>query len=231
MFILTKKETRLIILQRIEFLTPFLKKIRKLFGRYLFSVFISRFFLDPSAIGKAYYNEMKNEYESIKDYIDLEKKDILSIGGGLGGLELILNKELDIKEFTFIERNFVSKKVKYGWDKDNNEAYNDLTILKNFLIKNKLPLSKFTIFNYDKDEFPNKKFDLIISLFSLDYHYNFDIYFDYLKKSSHMSTKIIFDTINTDRFNEIFKEVQIINDRTDTVHKSKRIVCSNFLSK
>ena len=231
MFILTKKETRLIILQRIEFLTPFLKKIRKLFGRYLFSVFISRFFIDPSTIGKAYYNEMKKEYESIKNYIDFEKKDIFSIGGGLGGLELIINKELDVKEFTFIERNFVSKKVKYGWDKDNNEAYNDLTILKNFLIKNKLPLSKFTIFNYDKDEFPNKKFDLIISLFSLDYHYNFDIYFDYLKKSSHTSTKIIFDTINTDRFNEIFKEVHIINDRTDTVHKSKRIVCSNFLSK
>ena len=74
MFILTKKETRLIILQRIEFLTPFLKKIRKLFGRYLFSNFISRFFLNPATIGKAYYNEMENEYETIKDYIDSEKK-------------------------------------------------------------------------------------------------------------------------------------------------------------
>jgi len=231
MFILTRRETRLIILQRIEFLSSFLKKIKKLFGRYLFSNFISRFFLNPATIGKAYYNEMENEYETIKDYIDSEKKYILSIGGGLGGLEIILNKQINVEEFTFIERNLVSKKVKYGWDNNNNEAYNDLIILKNFLIKNHLPFSKFTIFDYDKDELPNKTFDLIISLFSLDYHYNFDIYFDYLKKSSHMSTKIIFDTINTDRFNEIFKEVHIINDRTDTVHKSKRIVCSNFLSK
>ena len=74
MFILTRRETRLIILQRIEFLSSFLKKIRKLFGRYLFSTFISRFFLNPATIGKAYYNEMENEYETIKDYIDSEKK-------------------------------------------------------------------------------------------------------------------------------------------------------------
>ena len=54
MFILTKKETRLIILQRIELLSSFLKTIRKLFGRYLFTAFISRFFLSPTVIGKAY---------------------------------------------------------------------------------------------------------------------------------------------------------------------------------
>lgn len=231
MFILTRKETRLIVLQRIEFLSVFLKKIRKLFGRYFFSVFISRFFLSPVVIGKAYYQEMQKEYETFKHHIDLKQKNILSIGGGLGGLELILNKELNIGDFTFIERNFVSRKVKYGWDENNNEAYNDLNVLKNFLLKNNLPLSKFTIFDYDNDTLPNKKFDLIISLFSLDYHYNFDIYLNYLKNNSHKNTKIIFDTIRANYFNEIFKEVNIINDRTNTLHKSKRIICNNFLSK
>jgi len=130
---------------------------------------------------------MENEYETIKDYIDSEKKNILSIGGGLGGLEIILNKQINVEEFT--------------------------------------------IFDYDKDELPNKTFDLIISLFSLDYHYNFDIYSDYLKKNSHKDTKIIFDTIRADYFKEIFEEVHMINDRTNTLHKSKRIVCRNFLSK
>ena len=73
---------------------------------------------------------MQKEYETFKHHIDLKQKNILSIGGGLGGLELILNKELNIGDFTFIERNFVSRKVKYRWDEDNNEAYNDLNILK-----------------------------------------------------------------------------------------------------
>ena len=229
MFYLDKKEARLIILQRIELSNIFLRRIRKLFGRYLFTNFISKFFLNPKTLGKLYFNDMKNEYECIKDYIDPENKNILSIGGGLGGLEIILNNNFDVKNFSFIERNFVSKNVRYGWDSNNNEAYNDLNLLNNFLVKNGLYQSKFSIFDYDKDVLPNKKFDLVISLFSLDYHYNFDIYLDYLKKNSYKDTKIIFDTIRADYFKSIFKEVILINSRTNTVHSSKRIICSNFI--
>ena len=229
MFYLDKREARLIILQRIELLNIFLRRIRKLFGRYLFTNFISKFFLNPKTLGKLYFNDMKNEYECIKNYIDPENKNILSIGGGLGGLEIILNNNFDVKNFSFIERNFVSKKVRYGWDSNNNEAYNDLNLLNNFLVKNGLYQSKFSVFDYDKDELPNKKFDLVISLFSLDYHYNFDVYLDYLKKNTHKDTKIIFDTIRVDYFKSIFKEVILINSRTNTVHSSKRIICSNFI--
>jgi len=229
MFYLDKKEARLIILQRIELLNIFLRRIRKLLGRYLFTNFISKFFLNPKTVGKLYFNDMKNEYECIKNYIDPENKNILSIGGGIGGLEIILNNNFNVKFFSFIERNFVSKKVRYGWDSNNNEAYNDLNLLNNFLVKNGLYQSKFSIFDYDKDELPNKKFDLVISLFSLDYHYNFDIYSNYLKKNSHKDTKIIFDTIRADYFKSIFKEVILINSRTNTVHSSKRIICSNFI--
>ena len=229
MFYLDKREARLIILQRIELSNIFLRRIRKLLGRYLFTNFISKFFLNPKTLGKLYFNDMKNEYECIKNYIDPENKNILSIGGGLGGLEIILNNNFDVKNFSFIERNFVSKKVRYGWDSNNNEAYNDLSLLNNFLVKNGLYQSKFSIFDYDKDVLPNKKFDLVISLFSLDYHYNFDVYLDYLKKNTYNDTKIIFDTIRADYFKSIFKEVILINSRTNTVHSSKRIICSNFI--
>ena len=230
MFYLDKKETRLVILQRIELLSNFLKKIRKLFGRRLFTNFISKFFLNPISIGRAYFDDMSSEYKSIKNYINPQNKEILSIGGGLGGLELILNKKFNVKSFTFIERNFISPKIKYGWDSNNNEGYNDLDLLKNFLIKNDLPSSKFTIFDYDKDVLPNKKFDLVISLFSLDYHYDFNIYLNYLKQISHKETKIVFDTIRADYFKGIFKEIDILNSRINTVHKSQRLICSDFLS-
>ena len=229
MFYLNKKEARLIILQRIELLNTFLRRIRKLFGRYLFTNFISKFFLNPTTLGKLYFDDMKNENESIKNYIDPKNKNILSIGGGLGGLEIILNKDFDVKNFSFIERNFVSKRVRYGWDSNNNEGYNDLSLLNNFLIKNGLSHLKFNIFDFDRDVLPDKKFDLVISLFSLDYHYNFDIYLNYLKKNTHKDTKIIFDTIRADYFKSIFKEVILINSRTNTVHSSKRIICSNFI--
>ena len=230
MFQLNRKEARLIILQRIELISDSLKKIRKVFGRYLFSNFISKYFLSTSGVAKAYFEDMHQEFETINSAIDLHNKDLLSIGGGLGGLELVINKNFNVKSFTFIEKNYVSKKVKYGWDNKNNEAYNDISMQRNFLTKNEMESSRFTIFDYDNDQLPKGKFDIIISLFSLDYHYDFKVYLEYLRNNTHKESKIIFDTIRPDYFKNIFNEVIVLKDRTKTIHGSKRIMCSNFLN-
>jgi len=89
--------------------------------------------------------------------------------------------------------------------------------------------NQINIFDFDKDNLPQIKFDIIISLLSLDYHYDFNLYFEYLKKVSKPNTKIIFDTINTEPFKKIFKHVEIIKLDQNTVHKSKRIVCRDFI--
>jgi len=230
MFQLNKKEARLIILQRIELISNFLKSVRRFFGRYFFTNFISKYFLSTKNVGKVYFENMYQEFESINSAIEPYNKNLLSIGGGLGGLELVINKKFSVKSFTFIERNYVSKKVKYGWDNKNNEAYNDLIIQRNFLTKNGMESSKFKIFDYDNDQLPKDKFDIIISLFSLDYHYDFTIYLEYLKNNTHKESKIIFDTIRPDYFKNIFNEVIILKDRTKTIHGSKRIMCSNFIN-
>ena len=230
MFQLNKKEARLIVLQRIELISNFVKKIRKIFGRYLFSTFISKYFLSTKNIGKAYFEDMHQELESINSAIELYGKNLLSIGGGLGGLELVINKKFNVKSFTFIERNYVSKKVKYGWDNKNNEAYNDLTIQRKFLIKNGMESSKFKIFDFDNRQLPKGKYDIIISLFSLDYHYDFNIYLEYLKNNTHNNSKIIFDNIRSDYFKNIFNKVVILKDRTKAIHSSKRVICSEFLN-
>ena len=173
MFYVNKKEARLIVLQQIELCSNFLKKIRKLFGRYLFSNFITKFFLNSETIGITYYDRMSEEFITLENYIDHNDKNILSIGGGLGGLEVILNKNSEINFFDFIERNFVSKKVVYGWSSNNSEAYNNLNLQSEFLVKNGLSKIKFKIFDFDNDVLPSKKFDTVISLYSLDYHYDF----------------------------------------------------------
>ena len=67
-------------------------------------------------------------------------------------------------------------------------------------------------------------------MLSLDYHYDFQIYEKYLREVSSLQTKIIFDTIRADYFRNIFKNVEIIKSDIKTVHKSKRIVCSQFLN-
>ena len=229
-FILTRQAARLAVLQRIELAGNFLIRIRKLFGRYIFSNLITRLFLDTDEIGKKYYEVMSNEFSILENFIKEKDKLFLSIGGGIGGLELIINQKYDKKKFFFIERNYVSKKIKYGWGgKINSEAYNNLDIQKKFLIMNQMKYDQINIFDYDNGKLPEIKFDVIISLLSLDYHYDFDLYKDYLKKVSSNNTKIIFDTIRADYFEKIFKKDEIIKTDDDTVHKSKRIICSEFL--
>jgi len=230
MFYVNKKEARLIVLQRIELCSNFLKKIRKFFGRYIFSNFVTKLFLNSKTIGKSYYDRMSEEFKTIENHIDHKDKNLLSIGGGMGGLEVILNNNCEVNFFDFIERNFVSKKVVYGWSSNNSEAYNNLNLQTEFLIKNGLSEKNFKVYDFDNDTLPSKKFDVVISLYSLDYHYDFNQYAKYLKENTHKESKIIFDTVRPDFFKSIFKEVVILSETTKRVHSSKRILCKNFLN-
>jgi hypothetical protein len=230
-FEVTKKSSQLIVLQRIEIANSLLLKLRKIFGRYVFTNFLTKYFISPSDVGKKYYEIMLKEFLSIsKEIENPDNEFFLSIGGGMGGLEAVINKRLGSKKFYFIERNFVSKKVVYGWGgSSNSEAYNNVGEQKYFLLKNGLEEKNIHIYDYDNNELPRLKFDIIISLLSLDYHYDFFIYADYLKSVSAKNTKIIFDTIRPDFFRKIFNNVKILGIQNDTVHKSKRIVCSDFI--
>ena len=228
-FHLTRSIARLIALQRIELISEILKKIRKLFGRFVFTNFILIFFLNQKTIGKNYYKLMIKEYFNIKKITKFDNKKILTIGGGIGGLEALIGKFSKNINLALIEKNYISNKVKYGWDNKNNEAYNSINLVKKFLKINKVKLDKFKLYDYDKDTLPLEKFDLIISLYSLDYHYDFNIYKKYFKKVSHKKTEFIFDTIRPDYFKKIYKNIKIIKSDLNTIHKSKRIICRDFI--
>ena len=225
---LSREMAQLILLQRIELLGPILKKFRKFFGRYIFTNFISKYLISKTLIGKKYLNLMNLEYENLSKFLDFNKKTILSIGPGMCGLELVIYLKSHKNLFSIIEKNYISKKVVYGWDKNNQEAYNRLDLVDKFLIKNGMKKEIFKIYDYDSDFLPTNSFDYIISLYSLDYHYDFNLYFEYFKKILNSNTKIIFDTIRPDYFKKIFTSVEIINIDENTVHKSKRIICSGF---
>ena len=226
-FKLDRNLAQLAVLQRIELATSFQKKIRKLFGRYLFSKVFSKYMLDLDNISKDYYKIMYNEYLTIKKFVK-PNQNILSIGAGIGGLEVIINNSFKNENFTFIERDFVSEKIRYGWDNENKEAYNKLNLLQNFLETNLLEINRFKIINFDTENLPIENFNLITSLYSLDFHYDFDVYKNYLSSVSDNETIIIFDTIRANYFKDIFENVMIIKEDDDTLHKSKRIACRKF---
>ena len=69
------------------------------------------------------------EFNTIKKFIT-DKKKFLSIGAGIGGLELLILKTVSNSYVSFIEKNYVSNKIRYGWDNSNREGYNDLKSIR-----------------------------------------------------------------------------------------------------
>ena len=76
--------------------------------------------------------------------------------------------------------------------------------------------------------FQKKKYDLIFSFFSLDYHYSFNIYKNFLIKWSNEKTIFIFDTVRPDFFKNVFKKIKIINNNDNSIHRSKRLICEEI---
>lgn len=227
MFNIDKAMCRLIIFQRNEILTNFQKKIRKFFGRYLFTQFFS-YFNNLNYVSRRYYEISKKEYDTIKSNLKNDNLGLLSIGGGLGGIEsIILSQNKNIK-VDIIEKDFVSSKIKYFWNP--KEAYNKLNLTKKFLANNSKHNTNFRVFHFENKENIKKKYDVIISLFSMDYHYDFKIYKDFLQKNSHKDTIYIFDTIRARELNNFFQKVKIIKIIDKRIHSSSRVVCSGIKS-
>ena len=224
---LTRDMAQLAILQRIELANKSLMKVRKLFGRYLFSKIFSKFLINKKQVSKQYLELINKEYKNIEKFL-IDGQRILTIGGGIGGIELLILKKFPNTKIDLIEKNYISKKIRYGWDDKNQEGYNNLLLTENFLILNGIDKTKYNIYDYEEKNFPNKNYDLIISLYSLDYHYDFNIYSNYLRSISNENTKIIFDTIRPDFFYKLFDNLSVLKKNELTIHKSKRIVCKKF---
>ena len=226
-FILNRNLAHLALLQRIELADDKMKRIRKIFGRYLFSKVFSKYFINIEKISRNYFRVMEEEFNTIKKFVT-KKKTFLSIGAGIGGLELLILKTIPNSHVSFIEKNYVSDKIKYGWDNLNKEGYNDLNQLDTFLKNNKVSKERYQIFDFDEGNFPTRNFDILLSIYSLDYHYDFEIYSNYLKKMMKKESILIFDTIRPKYFENIFEHVEILKEDLNTVHKSKRIACRGF---
>ena len=226
-FTLNRNLAQLALLQRIELADNKLKRMRKMFGRYLFSKVFSKYFINIKKISENYSKIMGEEFNTIRKFVE-NKKNFLSIGSGIGGLELLILKTVPNSHVSFIEKNYISDKIKYGWDNSNREGYNDLNQLDSFLKNNEVSKERYQIFDFDKDNFPTNNFDILLSIYSLDYHYDFEIYLNYLKKVMKKESTLIFDTIRPKYFKDIFKHVEIVKEDSNTVHKSKRVACRTF---
>ena len=227
-----REHIKYLLLQRTQYISKFQLKIRKLFGRYLFTNFFINFFNSKQSIEKKLNEDFKIEFDSIKNFIPNNLSNILDIGCGLGVINIFLNSfYLNKCYFTLIDKTYLDKKITYGFN-NKGEFYNNLELTKDFLLENKLKENQLEIIDASKNFTLKKKYDLIISLFSMGYHYSIDLYIEKIKKVSKKNTKIIFDLSleynSIEYLNKYFDSVEIIKEDHIVKQNYVRLICTGI---
>ena len=223
---------RYFLLQRNNYLSPFQKKIRKLFGRFLFTNFFI-FFNSISRINSKLDKESKIEFNELINFLPSKINNVVDIGSGLGIINIFLEKHFTNKiNFTLIDKNRIEKKVTYGFCTEG-EFYNNFSLTADFLKNNGINMNQIKLIDSDDKNIINNKFDLVISLLSMGYHYPINQYLSFLKKNTHINTIFIFDvSLENEEINKIsqlFKIVEIIKKSKEVRHNYIRVCCRELL--
>ena len=229
---INKRHQKLLLLQRIDLISEKQRTIRKKFGRFLFTNFFVNFFISQKEIENKINDEFLKEFNSIKSYLPKSSKNILDIGCGLGVINIYLNDYYSKKSyFTLIDKNYIDKKVTYGFN-NNSESYNKLEVTKDFLMSNGFKTEQLQLINADENFVLNNKYELIISLFSMGYHYSIKNYIDIIKNISTKSTKFIFDlSLEYNELKEVkkyFNKVVIVKNDNEVKQNYLRLLCSEI---
>ena len=226
---LNRKSKKLLLLQRNELLTDRQIKLRKKFGRFIFTNFFINYFQNTT-LEQNSENLFLREVETFKKYLPKNVKNIMDVGCGLGIIDIYLNRIFNNPKFFLLDKNRIDKKIKYGFSL-NYESYNDLNETKNLLLNNEIKLDQINLVDVEKTININEKIDLVISLKSMGYHYPLENYLNLFKKHCSQDAIFIFDiskgNYNNISLTKIFKKVEVIYEES-SIHPLNRVCCKGL---
>jgi len=231
--LIKKKHKKYFLLQRNNYLTSIQKKIRKIFGRYLFTNFFINFFNPISKINYKLNNEFESEFKQLIKYLPNKVENVADIGCGLGIINILINNHFNKKiDFTLIDRDKIESKVSYGFD-PKGQFYNNFKLTSDLLIGNGIKKERLNLIDVNNKNNLTTKFDLVISLLSMGYHYPITQYLKFFIKNTHKKTIFIFDIANEhtkfEEISKIFVSTQIIKHSSEIRHNYTRICCKGLI--
>tara|TARA_B110001450_G_C17602928_1_gene473783 strand:- start:315 stop:1028 length:714 start_codon:yes stop_codon:yes gene_type:complete len=132
------------------------------------------------------------EIEEFKNIINNEEiNNLVSIGPGNGVFETLLLQKIKFKKILMIDLE-ETKSQNHGFNKLGS-GYANLINTKKFMIDNSIPEKSIIICNPKKQKLPRFKFNLLISFFSMGFHYPCDEYVDFIIKNGSFKSNIIYD--------------------------------------
>lgn len=155
------------------------------------------------------------EYETIKDEINLPKI-ILDLGCGLGRMSIYLNYRLKDENIKFVLGDFdeITTDVRYGWN-PGKIYYNKLKLKKKFCnLNNLFNIKLFDLKTKNLSELEN--IDIVISFFSVGFHYPIENYMSDLLRITTDDCIMIFGIrigrYDENSFKKYFKICKFINN-------------------
>ncbi len=136
-------------------------------------------------------NYLKEVDEFLKIYKIINADYLVSIGPGNGVFEMLLLKKIKFINILLIDIED-TKIQKHGFN-NKGSGYASLASTKNFLMSNGIPMEKIKICNPRIHNIPKFNFDLLISLYSMGFHYPCTEYVDFIIENSSLNSKIIYD--------------------------------------
>ena len=135
---------------------------------------------------------LKKEMSELEIFNVGEKiNNLVSIGPGNGLLELLFIKKFIIKKILLIDIE-TTNNHDYGFRK-NSSGYAQLDETKKFFINNKINENSIFICNPNLRKIPSFIFDMLISTYSMGFHYPCDLYFEFIINNSKQGSIIILD--------------------------------------
>jgi len=172
---------------------------------------------------KDYDTDMQKEFNDIKEYLPNKCDNILDIGCGLCGMDVLLamyyNNDVTLN---LVDKDVIEDIIYYGY-KEKTSFYNSFTIAEKILRSNKINKFRFINANCGSALVGLEKQDLIISLLSCGYHYPVETYIEKINELLTDDGVLIIDIRENTKGIETVKKylpnIQIIS----TYNKSTRI--------
>jgi SAM-dependent methyltransferase len=175
-----------------------------------------------------YFEDMRKEYLMIKDQLPDRVSNVLDIGSGVAGLDIFLYAHFGSGvKYHLLDKDGKSN-IYYGF-RDAGSYYNSLELAKKFLTTNGVPEEIIRSYDISVTEFPNKKFELVISLLSWGFHYPIDEYVGQVFKTLQRGGVVIVDVRRGTTGIEVLSRA--FSSQPEVLHESDKFQRVKFIKK
>ena len=118
-------------------------------------------------------------------------RSAVSIGPGNGLIELFLFDHLQFSKLLLIDIEDSERHV-HGFA-EQGAGYASLSATREFLVANGVPEDRLLTCNPTREPLPDTRFDLLISLLSMGFHFPCDDYADFILNNAEAGARIVMD--------------------------------------